>query len=71
MTIKPATESNMRDIKAGIALRIADAVSIGRSLRAQSERLEAVKGVLRVEDDDEARSLIARGRRLARKRVQV
>lgn len=57
-------ESAMRAIKAALAVVAADAVP-------RDERLAAVKGFLRVEDDDEARELIARGRRLARKREGV
>jgi hypothetical protein len=63
-TIKPATESDMRDIKAALAVFAAD-------LFGPEDRVAAVKEFLRIEDDDEARSLIARGRRLARKREGV
>lgn len=64
MIAKPATESNMRDIKASLAVIAAD-------LAPPAERLAAVKGLCCVEDDDEARALVARGGRLARKREGV
>jgi hypothetical protein len=63
-TITPTTKSNMRDIRASLAVIAAD-------LAGPENRLAAVKGLCRTEDDDEARSLIARGRRLARKREGV
>lgn len=53
------TGPDNRDIMAKIAAEVADLVD-------HSERVEAVQGTLRV-DELEARLLISRGRRLARK----
>lgn len=62
--IKQVNESIMRDVKAGIAVGIADLCS------TPSERVEAVCGTLRV-DDIEARLLISRGRRLRREKERA
>lgn len=63
MSLKPATESNMRDIKASLAVEFADALPL-------AERVPAVAVLLNA-DEDEARELIARGRRLARRKVMA
>ena len=56
--MKPVTDTKMRDVKAAIAINIA-------RMLPKSDRVASVKGLLRC-DEDEARELIARGRRLAR-----
>jgi hypothetical protein len=56
-------ENRMRDVKAGIALEIA-------KMLPKKERVAAVKGTLRC-DEEEARFLIARGRRIAKLKVQA
>lgn len=57
------SEARMADVKAGIAAEIA------RIMRPK-EKVEAVAKVLQV-DEDEARRLIARGRRIARERASA
>lgn len=61
--MKQVGESSMRDVKAGIAVEIAD-------LLKPHERVEAVCGTLRV-DEIEARLLISRGRRLRREKERA
>lgn len=56
--MKPVDEASLRDIKASIALGIAE-------ILPPEERVAAVVGTLRV-DETEARLLISRGRRIAR-----
>jgi hypothetical protein len=56
--MKQVSESSLVDVKAMIAVGAAD-------LCPRTERIAAVAGLLRC-DEDEARRLIARGRRLAR-----
>lgn len=56
-------EARMEDVKAGIAHEVAKALP-------KSERVASVKGLLQC-DEDEARRLIARGRRIARERVNA
>lgn len=58
--MKQVDEARMRDVKASIAVGAADLVP-------KAMRAEAVAGLLRC-DEDEARELIARGRRLARQK---
>ena len=60
--MKQVTETSMRDVKAFIAVGIADMCD------TPAERVEAVCGTLRV-DDVEARLLISRGRRLRREKL--
>lgn len=60
--MKPITDEKMRDVKAGIALEIA-------KILPKADRIAAVKGTLRV-DDDEARELISRGRRITREKAK-
>jgi hypothetical protein len=59
--IKQVDEARMRDVKACIAVGIADLCEPG-------ERVDAVSGTLRV-DEIEARLLISRGRRLRREKL--
>jgi hypothetical protein len=59
----PVDENRMRDVKAGIALEIA-------KMLPKKERIAAVKGTLRC-DEEEARFLIARGRRIAKLKAQA
>lgn len=59
--MKPVTDTKMRDVKAGIANEVA-------MMLPKSERVASVKGLLQC-DEDEARELIARGRRLAREKA--
>ncbi|MBR1193221.1 hypothetical protein [Bradyrhizobium sp. AUGA SZCCT0160] len=54
--MKPVTDNRMRDVKAGIVNEVA-------KMLPKSERVASVKGLLRC-DEDEARALISRGRRL-------
>jgi hypothetical protein len=56
--VKPATESNMRDIRAALAAKFADAAGEVDGVFCVSEMLKV--------DWIEARTLIARGRRLLR-----
>jgi hypothetical protein len=56
--IRPATESNMRDIKAALAAKFADAAGRDAELSCLCEMLEV--------DEDAARNLIVQGRRLLR-----
>jgi hypothetical protein len=56
--MKPATESNMRDIKAALAAHFAAIVGPDDELGCVCEILEV--------DEDAARTLIAQGRRLLR-----
>lgn len=58
--MKQVDESRMRDVKAGIAVNAAD-------LLPKAERSKFIAEFLRCEED-EARALIARGRRLARQK---
>jgi hypothetical protein len=55
----PEKQDDHRDIKAGIAASVA-------AMLPHEERVEAVQGLLRV-DEIEARLLISHGRRLARR----
>ena len=57
--MKQVDEARMRDVKASIAVGIADLCG------TPAERVEAVVGTLRV-DEIEARLLISRGRRIRR-----
>lgn len=59
--MKQVTDNKMRDVKAGLAANIA-------SQLPKSDRVASVKGLLRC-DDDEARALISRGRRLQREKA--
>lgn len=61
--MNPAAESNMRDIKAALAAKFADAAG-------PSDEIPCVCAMLQV-GEDEAPVLIAHGRRLARKREGV
>lgn len=61
--MKQVKESEMRDVKAFIAVGIADMLK-------PEERVEAVCGTLRV-DEIEARLLISRGRRLRREKERA
>jgi hypothetical protein len=56
--IKPAPGSSMRDIKAALAAKFADAAGRDAELNCVCEMLEV--------DEDAARNLIAQGRRLLR-----
>jgi hypothetical protein len=58
MTSKPATEANMRDIKAALAAKFAEAAGL-------ADEVPCVCAMLGV-DEDEAPSLIAQGRRVLR-----
>lgn len=58
--MKQVDEARMHDIKAAMAAEIA-------SLCDRGEKVASVAGTLRV-DGDEARRLMARGRRLARQK---
>lgn len=60
--MKPVTDAKMRDVKAAIANNVA-------SMLPKAERIASVKGLLRC-DDEEARELIARGRRIAREKAK-
>ena len=60
--MKQCDEASMRDVKASIAVGIADLCI------TPAERVEAVVGMLRV-DEIEARFLISRGRRLRRDKL--
>jgi hypothetical protein len=60
--MKQVTETSMRDVKAFIAVGVADMFD------TPSERVEAVVGTLRV-DVVEARLLISRGRKLRRQKL--
>lgn len=62
--MKHVTETSMRDVKAFIAVGVAD------MFNNPAERVEAVVGTLRV-DDVEARLLISRGRRLRREKERA
>ena len=60
--MKQVQDSRMRDVKAAIANNVA-------SMLPKSERVASVKGLLRC-DEDEAKELIARGRRIAREKAR-
>lgn len=57
--MKPATESNMRDIKAALAAHFAAIAGRDAELSCVCEKMLEV-------DEDAARNLIAQGRRLLR-----
>lgn len=57
-----SVEVAMEDLKASIAAQLA-------SVYKRRERISAVAETLQI-DEDEARALVARGRRLARQRVE-
>lgn len=61
--MKPVDESRMRDVKASIALGVAE-------ILPTTERVEAVCAILKV-DEIEARLLISRGRRLRREKERA
>lgn len=60
--MKHVTDAKMRDVKAALANEVANLVP-------KSDRVASVKGLLRC-DEDEARELIARGRRIAREKAR-
>jgi len=60
--MKQVDESRMRDVKASIAVGAADVLP-------KAERAASVAALLRC-DEEEARELIARGRRLARQKTE-
>lgn len=60
--MKPDINIAMHDLKASIAAEIA-------SVNPRKERVSVVASTLQIEND-EARTLISRGRRLARQRVE-
>lgn len=60
--MKQVTDSRMRDVKAAIANNVA-------AMLPKAERVASVKGRLQC-DEDEARELIARGRRIAREKAK-
>ncbi len=60
--MKPVTDTKMRDVKAAIANNVA-------SMLPKAERVASVKGLLQC-DEDEARALISRGRRIAREKAK-
>lgn len=61
--MKPVTDQAMRNVKAGIAYAAA-------KMLPKNERVASVKGLLQC-DEDEARELISRGRRLARAKAEA
>jgi hypothetical protein len=60
--MKQVADNRMRDVKAGIANEVA-------RMLPKSERVASVKGLLQC-DEDEARALISRGRRIAREKAR-
>ncbi len=58
--MKQVNESKMRDVKAAIAVGAADVLP-------EKERVPSVAALLQC-DEDEARALISRGRRIAREK---
>lgn len=60
--MKQVTDAKMRDVKAALANEVARLVP-------KSDRVASVKGLLRC-DEDEARALISRGRRIAREKAK-
>jgi hypothetical protein len=60
--MKKVSDNKMRDVKAGIANEVA-------RMLPKAERVASVKGLLQC-DEDEARELIARGRRIAREKAK-
>jgi len=62
--MKPVTDNEMRNVKARIAFGITQTPGL-----LKCERIAAVKGLIRC-DEDEARALISRGRRLAREKAK-
>jgi hypothetical protein len=60
--MKHITDTKKRDDKAALANNVA-------SMLPKSDRVASVKGLLQC-DEDEARELIARGRRMAREKAK-
>lgn len=60
--MKQVPDAKMRDVKAALANEVAKLVP-------KSDRIASVKGLLRC-DEDEARYLISRGRRIAREKAK-